>query len=203
MIPRHVQIAVILLLVGIFAGGIYGIRLKRRAERATQRDADFRPVTPAANGPTEKVTLWIAYDDDGAFRPRTAEVALPKEGNERAAELLHSLFAEYVKQPSPHPMAHGSDVKTVYLVNGLAVLDMTAAFADNHRSGALLEEFTVTSVVATLSANMPEVKQVKFLVDGKERETLAGHADLLSVYDVNTVNQFVEGLQVADAGARP
>jgi hypothetical protein len=37
--------------------------------------------------------------------------------------------------------------------------------------------------------------QVKFLVDGKERETLAGHADLKAVYDVAMVNQLVRELQ--------
>lgn len=195
MIPRHIQIAIVLLLVLIFGGAFYGLHLKRRAEAAAQRQADLRPVAPTVAGPPEQVTLWIAYDDDGVFRRHTVSAALPKEPSERAAEILHTLFSEYVKQPSPHPLAPGSDVKTVYIVNGLAVLDMTPAFADNHRSGALLEDFTVSSIVATLSANMPEVKQVKFLVDGQERETLAGHADLTSTYDAATVDQFVQGLQ--------
>lgn len=195
MIPRHVQFAVVLLLAGIFAGGFYGLRLKRRAEQAAARQAEARLVTPSVGGAPQRVKLWIAYDDDGVFRPREVNVDLPQQPSDRAAEILRALLSEYVKQPSPHPLPPGSDVKTVYLVNGLAVVDMTPAFADDHRSGALLEEFTVTSMVATLSANMPEIKQVKFLVDGKERETLAGHADLLSVYDVNTVDQFVQGLQ--------
>jgi len=32
-------------------------------------------------------------------------------------------------------------------------------------------------------------------VDGKERETLAGHADLSSYYDVSAVNQLAVQLQ--------
>jgi hypothetical protein len=35
---------------------------------------------------------------------------------------------------------------------------------------------------------------VKFLVDGKERETLAGHADLSMTYDVPAVHQLVAEL---------
>jgi hypothetical protein len=36
---------------------------------------------------------------------------------------------------------------------------------------------------------------VKILVDGKERETLAGHADLTDFYDVTAVNQVSAQLQ--------
>jgi hypothetical protein len=36
---------------------------------------------------------------------------------------------------------------------------------------------------------------VKILVGGKERETLAGHADLTGFYDVSAVNQLVGELQ--------
>jgi len=36
---------------------------------------------------------------------------------------------------------------------------------------------------------------VSLTVDGKERETLAGHADLKGVYDVATVNQLVREMR--------
>jgi hypothetical protein len=38
---------------------------------------------------------------------------------------------------------------------------------------------------------------VKILVEGKERETLAGHADLSGFYDVSAVNQLTAQLQAA------
>jgi hypothetical protein len=36
---------------------------------------------------------------------------------------------------------------------------------------------------------------VKIVVDGKERDTLAGHADLSDFYDVTAVNQLATLLQ--------
>jgi len=36
--------------------------------------------------------------------------------------------------------------------------------------------------VGTLYANFPRIEQVRFLVDGKPRDTLNGHADLLRTY---------------------
>jgi hypothetical protein len=41
---------------------------------------------------------------------------------------------------------------------------------------------TVLSLCGTLHANLPRVTQVRFLVDGAVRATLAGHADLTRTY---------------------
>jgi hypothetical protein len=41
---------------------------------------------------------------------------------------------------------------------------------------------TVLSICGTLHANLPRVTQVRFLVDGQPRATLAGHADLTRTY---------------------
>jgi hypothetical protein len=84
----------------------------------------------------------------------------------------------------------------VYLVDpGLAVIDINAAMADGHRSGVLVEELTIASLVQTLSANVPGILRVKVLVEGIQRDTLAGHADLTDFFDVSAVNQLSTQLQ--------
>jgi spore germination protein GerM len=93
-------------------------------------------------------------------------------------------------------LGSGADVRSVFLVDpGVAVIDLNSAFADTHRSGVLVEELTVASLIHTVSANTPGVLKVKILVDGKERDTLAGHADLSSFFDVNAVDQLTTQLQ--------
>jgi hypothetical protein len=64
----------------------------------------------------------------------------------------------------------------------LAVVNLTGAFANGHPSGLETEMLTVLSICGTLRANLPRVTQVRFLVDGQERSTLAGHADLTRTY---------------------
>jgi hypothetical protein len=64
----------------------------------------------------------------------------------------------------------------------LAVIDLAGAFVGNHPSGIETESLTVLSICATLHANLPQVTEVRFLVDGQPRETLAGHADLMRTY---------------------
>jgi hypothetical protein len=72
---------------------------------------------------------------------------------------------------------------------------MNGAFADSHRSGVLVEELTVASLIHTITANTPNILRVKILIDGKERDTLAGHADLSCFYEVAAVDQLASQLQ--------
>jgi len=66
----------------------------------------------------------------------------------------------------------------------LAVIDLRGAFVNQHPSGVEVESLTLQSILGTLHANLPVIEQVRFLVDGQPRETLAGHADLLRTYPV-------------------
>jgi hypothetical protein len=64
----------------------------------------------------------------------------------------------------------------------LAIVDLHSTFADHHPAGVEVESLTILSILGTLHANLPQIEQVRFLVDGQPRETLAGHADLLRTY---------------------
>jgi hypothetical protein len=196
MIPRHVLISFALLLAGIFVVGLYMLSLKRGEETSPVIPGDTAVLAPPGSTTSQALTLYVAYDDLGVLRKRTTTAALPSEPPARARAILQTLLHEYLQRSSPHPIGPGSDVSDVYIVNqSLAVVDLNDTFAEGHRSGVWEETLTVDSMIATLSANMPEIKQVKILVDGKERETLAGHADLITVYDTGVVNQLVQALQ--------
>ena len=67
----------------------------------------------------------------------------------------------------------------------MAVVNLTGNFAASHPSGLETETLTVLSICGTIHANLPGVTEVRFLVDGKERPTLAGHADLTRTYLVS------------------
>lgn len=64
----------------------------------------------------------------------------------------------------------------------LAVIDLRGTFVNNHPSGVEVETLTLASIIGTLHTNLPQIEQIRFLVDGQQRETLAGHADLLRTY---------------------
>ena len=197
MIPRHVVIGVVIMLAAALGMVLYALHMRGRVKQPGPASAYGQPIAPPVSGPTEQVTLYVAYDDPGIVRAQPARIPLPAGRQERAQELLRALVGLYVdKSSSPHPLAPDAEVRDVYLVDpGLAVIDANQAFADGHRSGVLVEELTVASLVQTLAANIPGVTRVKILVDGKSRETLAGHADLADFYSVAGVNQMALELE--------
>jgi hypothetical protein len=64
----------------------------------------------------------------------------------------------------------------------VAVVNLKSSFVASHPSGLETETLTVLSICGTLHANLPRVSEVRFLVDGAPRRSLAGHADLTRTY---------------------
>ena len=183
---RRTKIALLILVATVAIMGYYALRLKRRAEQLPVRAADTRAVEPPVSGTAEPVTLYLADDNDGMLHKQVTSIALPDDPAERARRILRALVSAYLEKNSNHPLATGADVDAVFLVRpNIAVVDTNAEFADGHRSGILVEQLTVASVALTLAANLQGIGRVKILVQGKERETLAGHADLTSFYDLS------------------
>jgi len=195
MIPRHLLIALAVLLVAALGMSIYAWNMRKTVAATPAASVDTRPLAPPVAGPTELVALFVAHDEDGSLRPQAAQIPMPSGRQQRAEELLRALLSIYLDKSSPHVLGSGAEVRSVFLVDpGVAVIDVNAAFADTHRSGVLVEELTVASLIHTVSANTPGILRVKILVDGKERDTLAGHADISDFYDVTAVNQLATQL---------
>ena len=196
MIPRHLQIAVTVLLAAALGLSIYAWHVRKTVAATPAAPVDTRPLAPPVTGPTEKVVLYVAQDEDGTLRAQPAQIPMPSGRQQRAEELARALISLYLEKNSPHVIGAGTEVRSVFLVDpGVAVIDMNGAFADSHRSGVLVEELTVASLIHTITANTPNILRVKILIDGKQRETLAGHADLSSFYEVAAVDQLASQLQ--------
>jgi hypothetical protein len=181
------------------------IALLRREARIHLTTAPRPPwVEPAPSAPEEKVTLMIANDADGSLTPALVKLPLPEDPAARARAALEALFAEYARPRSTHPLVSGTPIEDIFVTplspavadaidrsedpqnaggpKQLAVVDFTPEFAAGHPSGIEPETLTLLSVIGTLHANQPAIAEVRFLVDGKTRNTLAGHADLTRVY---------------------
>jgi Na+-transporting NADH:ubiquinone oxidoreductase subunit NqrB len=195
MNPRQLIFATAILFAVAVGMSLYVWQLRRRAAMNPASVAAVQHVAPPAPGPMEKVTVWVAYDDPGNLRPQTVSIPLASGRQERAQELLRALLDIYLDKNSPHPLATGAEIHDVYLVDpGLVVIDVSQPFADGQTSGILSEELTVTSLIETVSVNTPGLMRAKILVDGQERETLAGHADLSGFYDVSQVGELAKEL---------
>lgn len=211
MISRAQRILFFAMLIAAVVMSAVLIRLRERAEdhmHAVQGPAE--PVEPV-DAPATPVTLYLPNDVDNSLAGSARSLRLPQDDSARARVLLEALLETFRDPQSMHrvgsaganagskdnagsEMAHAADIDEVYLmpipqaagtqrVSGkMAVVDFSAAFAQSHPSGIEPETLTLLAVIGTLHANLPEITQVRFLVDGRQQETLAGHADLTRVY---------------------
>ena len=172
--------------------GVFLARSRQRVNAHFESRALAVPLADALAGPAQPLLLYLANDDTGALAERSLDYPLPADPNTRARVVLEKLLAEYAAPGSAHPLHAGlpgaAGVDEVFLapIPGsrglLAVVDLTRSFVHTHPSGIEPETLTLLSMIATLHANLPAVTQVRFLVDGEPRPTLAGHADLSRTY---------------------
>jgi Sporulation and spore germination len=192
MIPRYQRILFWSLAGGILLMAAFLLHGCQQAHKRLAALSDATPIAAPTTASTEDISLYLANDADASITPTTVQLALPQEPSVRAQALLEHLLATYALHGSPHPLQSGPAVDDVFLLNQpsgpagantqLAVINLRGSFVNNHPSGIQVENLTIRSIIGTLHAALPQVAQVRFLVDGQPHETLAGHADLLRTY---------------------
>ncbi len=193
MIPRYQKVLFIALLVMSIAMAVVLVRLREQAHDRLLKGGDIAPTTAPIVAPAEQATLLVANDLDGSLTSQARELPLPKDAEARARAVLDRLLEVYAADGALHPVPGvPRAVEQVFLLPAggdgktgrgeLAVVNLAEAFADGHPSGIQTEMLTIQSICGTLHANLPQVSEVRFLVDGKQRSTLAGHADLSRIY---------------------
>ena len=135
MIPRHLIIGFAILLAAALGLSLYAWHMRKSVAAPLHTAAvDTRPLAPPVSGPSERVVLFIARDDDGTLRGESAQIPMPSGRQQRAEELLRALLSIYLDKNSPHHLGAGAEIRSVYLVDpGVAVIDLNSAFADTHR----------------------------------------------------------------------
>lgn len=203
MIPRHQTVLfVILLAASMVMGGVLW-HLRDRAHQRLLAGEDSAPTRAPEVAPPEQATLMVADDQDDSLETRILSLPLPPGASGRGRAVLGELLDLYAAPHAAHPVPGGAQsIAGIFLLpavdqsrpsgpqssaktgsgDQLAVVNLTGAFARSHPSGIETETLTILSICATLHANLPQVTQVRFLVDGQPRATLAGHADLTRIY---------------------
>ena len=213
MIPRYQRVLFWILFGAILVLALFLLHGCQQAREKLTRRQNETPLAAPVAAPSETVRLALADDSDDSISMVERDVPLPSEPTRRARALLARLLAEYSYKNSAHPIQSGPAIDDVFLLdlplNGviqqgstsssrsggqLAVINLSGSFAEHHPSGIEPETLTIDSIIGTLYANFPRVQEVRFLVDGNPRATLAGHADLTRSYPVvNTETKSSQG----------
>ena len=158
------------------AGGWWLWSSSRRASSGPTATTPPAPTTADARKIT--ATLYFVSEDGMSLVGVQREVAFGETVLEQAKQIV---TAQLAAGPAPLVSAipPSTTLRAIYLTErGDAFVDLSATARTAHTGGALDELFTVYSIVNALTTNLPAVKRVQILIEGKEVDTLAGHVDL-------------------------
>lgn len=211
MIPRYQKVLFYCLMAGIVTMAIFLFSERQKVRDRWSAKIDSAPLVAPQYSAEKSVTLDLASDRDGTITAVQRQVALPEESSVRARALLDKLAAEYALPRSDHPLPNGAAVDDVFLLkwptgdqpkasetrSELAVINLRGSFVNQHPSGVQTEMLSVLSMLGTLHENFPQIAEVRFVVDGRSRETMAGHVDLDREYPAIDTTVAANDLQPA------
>lgn len=124
----------------------------------------------------EIVALYFSEAEANGLIKEEREVSV--DGKDLKVLVLEELLKGPRSAELNPTIPQGVKVLSVVLEDGIAVVNFSEELRSKHSGGSTGELLTVYSIVNTLT-DLPGVEKVKFLVEGEELETLAGHMGLL------------------------
>lgn len=136
-------------------------------------------AAPSAAGVAHiTATLFYGSSDGQALVPVRREVPLADGVVPQGREILNAQL-----QTAPEGLVavipEGTALRAFYVTDrGDAFVDVTGDVSSRHAGGSTTELLTVYAIVHAVTANLPTIRRVQILIDGREADTLAGHVDL-------------------------
>jgi len=166
-------VAVVLFIAVLCVGGLFWWRL-RAAPPAT---SPTQQPSAAGQRLNEPLVITLSVPVDGLLAAIQAPVTRQPDTQSLAREALAALFAD--PTGSKAPVLKDLRLRGVYLdAVGTGYIDLAPVEQREVRASVWEELIALYAMVNTLSQNFEEIKQVRFLVDGREVQTLAGHIEL-------------------------
>lgn len=174
----------------LIAGGVLVVMavLPRILSRETAQPAGAPVATPSSARRIQATLFYIS--DDGAEL-----IQVPREvpfGDTPALQARHIVQAQ-LEAPAKgfvSAIPAGVKVRSLFLgAHGEAYVDLSPEIMKGHHGGSLDEALAVFAIVNAVTSNLPDVRSVQILVDGKEVDSLAGHIDLRE--PINRANAWI------------
>ena len=139
-------------------------------------------ILESAPGEPETVSLFFPVPGEGMLRREDRTLTLVSATPDRVRQILMAL-REGSREGLEGAIPAETELRAVYLApDGIAYVDFDETFERAVSPGIRSETLTIYAIVNTLAVNLPSLQQVRILLEGREAETLAGHADLSRAY---------------------
>ncbi len=184
MLDSRLLLVIIIGIVLVAAAGGFFFWTRMNALDAAQMQAgqDKSPIAPIQPGlRNEPLGVTLFYPLDGMLASGTAPVKRQPDTQAQAREALLAVFSD--QRAAGASALRDVKLRAFYLDSqSTAYVDLTAGQQKEIRASAWEEQLAIYAMVNTLMQNFEEIRQVAFLMDGREAQSLAGHMDLSRKY---------------------
>jgi len=178
----------ILAAIGIlFIGSAICLFFQDANAQGAQLNHENSVSRPAGPTQSKKSAAHLYFADRDNYYLMSEQRVVSHSGD--AVGYARSIAEALIKGPQNslvRTIAADTELRAIYVIpDGTCYVDLTQAAVKHHPGGCNSELLTIYSVVNSLILNVPEIKRVKLLIDGKEVQTLAGHIDLVFPLEAN------------------
>ncbi len=139
---------------------------------------------PVVKEEKQKVKLYFSDLNERFLIPEDRYITKRKSPSDNVRELVVALIGG-PNTDLVETFPKETDLRKVNVKNGIAYIDFGRNLIDLHPGGSASEMMTIYSLTNTITTNVPSVKKVKLLVDGRDLETIKGHIDTAKPFTVN------------------
>jgi len=184
MIAKRTIFLSVLALIAVGAVlGVIVIRLANSPDRAPTGKTE--PLISLKPSQTTLAHLYFSDQDNQFLIAEERSLKHP----ENPAFFAKNIVQALIKGPQlglVRTLPQKTKIRAIYVTQaGICYVDLTSTIADQHPGGIKSELLSVYSIVNSVVLNVPEVEAVKFLINGSESKTLAGHIDLQAPVKAN------------------
>ena len=144
-------------------------------------DGEMSADSDAPDGPIRRLNVLIYFPAarrDGLIgEPR--EIFLTAAPGDRAKQILADLISGPATDMGLRALPPRTRLRQVFVLeDGTAYADFSSELKQGIVGGSAEELLAVYSIVNSLTLNIPEIRRVGILINGKPVDTLNGHLDL-------------------------
>jgi germination protein M len=175
---RKITIALIILLI-ISVGVFIALTLPKKKEKEINI-----PPQPLYKEKDEPMPIKVYFaTKEGYLKAEERKIFKSKEKINQIKQSILELIKGPNNQELTKTIPDQTKLREVYLAinekNQIIVyVDFSQEISSNHPGGSTLELLTIYSIVSTIIDNFEEVYAVQILINGCEKDTLAGHIDI-------------------------
>jgi flagellar basal body-associated protein FliL len=133
----------------------------------------------------QEVTLFFSDANERFLVPEKRFIPREKEPDAQAQEMVKALLVGS-KTGLVNTFPEKAELQDVKMDGeDTLLINFRESLPEHHPGGSAAEMATLYSLTNTLTANMPQIKKVKVLIAGKERDSLKGHIGLKNPFTMN------------------